>query len=54
VILFSRPDEVQRVSRHRTVVGLSSELALAAMAVLLICLGILPGPLLTLIQKITQ
>ena len=54
VVLFSRPAEGQEEYRLRPLVGFSNGLALAAMALLLVWLGIGPGPLLALIQKIIQ
>lgn len=54
VTLFSRPGEGQGDFRPRPVVGFSSGLALAAMALLLVWLGVGPEPLLALIQKIIQ
>jgi NADH-quinone oxidoreductase subunit N len=52
VVLFSRSGEGQAVSLLQPSIGFSGGLVLAAMAVLLVWLGIGPGPLLALIHGI--
>jgi NADH-quinone oxidoreductase subunit N len=52
--LFSRADERQAASPLQPAIGLSGGVVLAAAAVLLIWLGILPGSLMALIQQIAK
>jgi NADH-quinone oxidoreductase subunit N len=53
VVLFSRPQASPASSYQEPVVGLSGGLALSALCLLLVWLGIAPEPLLSLIQGIT-
>jgi NADH-quinone oxidoreductase subunit N len=50
VVLFSRPDDTQSVSLLEPAMGFSDGLVLAVMTILLIWLGIGPGPLLLLMH----
>ncbi len=52
VVLFNRPEEGQTISLRQPSIGFSGGLVLAAMAILLVWLGIGPGPLLALIHGI--
>jgi NADH-quinone oxidoreductase subunit N len=52
VVLFSRPEENSAPAAQRPAVGLSGGVALAALSVLLIWLGVAPQPLVALIQVI--
>ena len=50
VVLFSRPEEGRKVTLLKPGIGFSGGLVLAAMTILLIWLGVGPGPLLALIR----